>query len=996
VHAAKIRFIGLAALLLLTFAPVCAFAEIEWSVNVTPQDAAPKSFPTAAIHLRNAGRQDAAITVKTEAEAPLRSISSKETTLTLAPGEETTALHTLYVPPGAAGGTSRGVRVTVNGESKAASLRIKESAAFKARALSTEALFLQPGKKATYKIRLENFGNVPQDFAVRATTSPLTSRTRAFPEHVQLAPGMAAEASIEVETDAEVAESTTFVTIVEVQAPAATDGHTSEFLYFHTEVFPKEAPVVRSRLFETLKGSVRFGVGAGHGNDGDNGNGDALFRAQLTLEGMITEQTRLEFEASGTHPTEGKNGASSGAVSSLPGSSLRNFFHLALLNPRFDIEAGEISVAPARLLSSRETGDGLRVAYRPRPGLQIEAFGERNTLTLTDKTVFGASISGVAKTGALEFWKLGTLSKRDDVGPQGKNWDAAALETGWKLPGTFPLRAELSAGLGRNDEGGSGSAWLAGLHYNRTLPGEKDTSPLKAGVEFATGEKGFPGVQNGREDRRAYVTLRLSEKPFFSEAYINFSDSEYKVVPRVEKTLAEELDALPDFLHTSQSRLLTTGVRWKKLPESKSWLPSGGLEYQETSFFNKDNFFDRSEERAVALTLQPFDALRKHEALRQWDFNLLTRVGTEEHQQGTDGPTKSRFITLGADTNWTQPTPRWLDRIDGAGTWSFNLSGRYTVNFENDPDAFNRTGLSATTSTVWQTRNWNARAAASVYKYEGDGLSLRTTASITRRVAKGWWAGIEAAFVHRGASSSRSESPDESAVFLTFRHDFDVAVPWLPRRGQSTGVVFNDLNNNGVRDLDEPGLAGVKIGVGTKKTLTGPDGHFTLPTMDGGTYPVAITPPPDAPLNQREAGAVNEITLTRGQVTPLSIAMTKPTACEGHVRVARENIAGLEIVTGINAPEEIVDLSGIEIVATDEDGVPHRSFTRADGFFALYLEPGVYSVKIAAGLKSRQTVAPEKMSIDVKRDRLENLDFTLTEKVRQIRKTFTAKTAQHP
>lgn len=983
------RFPGWVALLLI-LVPWPVFGQIEWSVSVPPE-AAPKSFPTAAIHLRNAGRQNVTVAVKTEAEAPLRSISNKVNTLMLAPGEETTSLHTLYVPPGAPGGTSREVRVTVNGETRSSPLRIKETGAFKARALSTEMLFLPPGEKAHYKIRLENFGNVPLDFEVRATTSPLTGRSRAVPERVQVAPGAMAETGIEVETDGEVTDFTTFVTIVEVKAPAATDGHQSEFLYFQTEVFPRETPVERSQLFEALKGSFQFGIGAGRGNSGDNGNTGAVARGELSLEGLIAEQTRLEFSASGTLPSEGRNGVESSAISSLPDSSLRNYFHLGILNPSFDFEVGEITTAPPRLLSSRETGDGVRVAYRPRPGWQMEAFGERNTLTLTDKTVFGSALSRTSKIGPLEFWRIGTLGKRDDVGPQGRNWDSAAIESGWKLPGTFPLRAEVSGAIGRNDEGRSGSAWLAGLHYNRTLPGEADTSPLKAGAEFANGEKGFPGIQNGREDRRAYVNLRLSANPIYSEAYFNFNDSIYSVVPRVEKTLAEELDALPNFLHTSQSRLLNAGVRWKNLPQSQSCLPSGSLEFQEMSFFNKDNFFDRSTEKSVALTLQPFDALRNRQALGQWDFNLLTRAGTEEHEQGIEGVTDSRFITLGADTHWTQATPRWLDRLDGAGTWSFDLSGRYTFNLENDPHAFNRTGLSATAATVWQTRNWNAKAATSVYQYESEGLSLRASACISRRVAKGWWAGVEAAFVHRGTPNGGTEMRDESAVFLTFRHDFDVAVPWLPRRGQSTGVVFNDLNNNGVRDPGEPGLPGVKVGLGDRQTLTGPDGRFSLPAMDGGTYPLTITPPPDAPLNQRQTSAVEQVTLTRGQITPLAIAMTKPTACEGRVCIAREKLEPNEIVQGINAPEENVDLSGLEIIATDKNGLAHRSFTRADGFFALYLEPGLYDVKIApAGLKPQQTVAPAQLSIDVQRERLENLEFTLTEKVRRIRKTFTA------
>jgi hypothetical protein len=988
-------FLGLCILLSLPTVPV--FGNVEWSMNVEPEEAAPKSFPTAAIHLRNTGEDDANVTVRVDAEVPLRSVSNKETVLTLRPGEETTTLHTLYVPPEAKGGSQPGVRVAVGGVTRSRSLRIREAGGFKARALSAETFFLSPGGKAAYQIHLENFGNVPLEFELHATTSPAAGRSRAIPEHFRLGSGATAEASIEIEADKEITSFTDLVTIVEVKVPGATDGHESEFLYFHTEVFPPDVAIERAQLYETLKGSIRLGTGAGYGNSDHDQRDEALFRGELSLEGMIAEQTRLELAASGMIPSQGKNGAYSSALSSLPGSSLRNFFHLGILHPQFDVEAGEFSTAPPRLLSSRETGDGLRVAYRPGPGWQIETFVERNTLTLTDKTVFGAMLGRTVSTGSLEFWRIGTLGKRGDVGPQGRNWNAAALESGWRLPGRFPLRAELSGAFGRNNDGNSGSAWLAGLHYNRTLPGETDLSPIKAGGEFATGAKGFPGIQNGREDRRAYFSVRLSSTPSYSEAYFNFNDSEYKVVPRIEKTLAEELDAKPNFLHTSQSRLLNGGVRWKNLAESKSRLPSGSLEFQEMNFFNDDNFFDRSKEKAVALTVQPLDAFREQQTPDNWDLNLLTRAGTEDHEDGSGSARDSRFVTFGIDAHRYQPAPPWLERLDAQGVLSFDFSARYTFNLDHDSHAFNRNGLTTTTATVWQTRNWNAKAAASVYQYQGESLSLRAAASVTRRVTKDWWAGIEGAFVHRGTSSPETESPDESAVFLTFRHDFDLAVPWLPRRGQSTGVIFDDLNNNGLRDTDEPGLAGIKVGVGRALALTGADGRFTLPPMESGEFPLAITPPSDLPLNQREMGAVDQVKLKRGQVTTLAIGMIKPTACEGRVRIDREDASTLETVKGVNGPEENADLSGIEIVATDKAGLIHRSFTRADGFFAIYLEPGAYALTInPATLKSQQSAAPSQRSIEVKRERLENLDFTVTEKVRRIRKTFTAKAAQNP
>ena len=972
-----------------------ALAGIEWSVTAPQQEAAPKSFFTATLHLRNTGHEEATASVRLDAEAPLSLVSKRDAAIPLAAGAETTVLHTIYIPPGTPGGSSRALRITVNGETRVCPLRIKETAAFKARATSPNTVFLPPGEKADYRMRVENFGNVPLDFDLVATTSPLTGRSRVNPGRIRLAPGAATEARVEVDTDRELADFTAFVTIVEVKAPEATDGHTSESLYFQTDVFPPEAPVVASRLFETLKGSVRIGVGVGRGNADRAGGGDAVFRQEVSLEGLIAEQTRLEFVESATLPSQGRNGTHSSALSALPGSNLRNYFRVGIVHPRYEIEAGEVSAAPPRLLSSRETGDGVRVGFRPTPDWLVEAYCERNRLTLTDKTVFGAALSRLSNMGPLEFWKIGALGKRDDVGPQGRDWDAAALDTGWKLPGAIPLRAEISGAFGQNEERRAGAAWLAGLHYNRTRPGETDASPLKAGAEFASGGKDFPGIQNGREDRRGYVTFRVSSEPLMSEAFLDFSDSHYKVVPRVEKTLAEALDVAPDFFHTSQSRRVNAGLRWKNLPGSPRRLPSGEIEGEESSFFNKDNFFDRSDEHAVALRLDPFDAWRSRDAAPPWNLSLLGRGGHEEHQEG-GGTTHSRFISLGVDAHWSHALPRWIERAAGDGSWGCDFTGRYTGNLDRDPNAYNRTGFTASAAGFLNARDWNARTAASFYQHAGDGLSLRASASVTRRVAAGWWTGIEAAWVHRASGTNRGDTPDEGALLLTFRHDFEIAVPWLARRGQSTGLVFNDLNNDGVREADEPGLPGVKVGVGRRQTLSGPGGHFTLPPMESGRYPVAITPPSDAPLNQRSGDAAEQITLRRGQITPLTIAMTRPTVCEGRVRFSREKIALQEIVPGINAREDITDLSGLEIVATDQAGHSHRSFTRADGFFAIYLEPGTYDVKIDAGVKPGQIIAPARLVVAVERERLENLDFTLTEKVRRIRKTFTAGTVQNP
>ncbi len=66
---------------------------------------------------------------------------------------------------------------------------------------------------------------------------------------------------------------------------------------------------------------------------------------------------------------------------------------------------------------------------------------------------------------------------------------------------------------------------------------------------------------------------------------------------------------LPDFLLTSQSRLINAGLCWNTLAASSgAWhLPPGSAEYDETNFFNKSDSFHQTKERALALNLQPLD-----------------------------------------------------------------------------------------------------------------------------------------------------------------------------------------------------------------------------------------------------------------------------------------------------------------------------------------------------------------------------------------------------
>lgn len=72
------------------------------------------------------------------------------------------------------------------------------------------------------------------------------------------------------------------------------------------------------------------------------------------------------------------------------------------------------------------------------------------------------------------------------------------------------------------------------------------------------------------------------------------------------------------------------------------------------------------------------------------------------------------------------------------------------------------------------------------------------------------------------------------------------------RTGSLSGLVYNDTNNNGVRDANEPVIGGVTVVLTgtdargeavTRTAVTGPDGSYRFTDLPGGTYTVTETQP---------------------------------------------------------------------------------------------------------------------------------------------------------
>ena len=65
-----------------------------------------------------------------------------------------------------------------------------------------------------------------------------------------------------------------------------------------------------------------------------------------------------------------------------------------------------------------------------------------------------------------------------------------------------------------------------------------------------------------------------------------------------------------------------------------------------------------------------------------------------------------------------------------------------------------------------------------------------------------------------------------------------------------TGMVFHDLSRDGVRQEDEPGVAGAIVSNGRDVTQTGPDGAYELPAFDNMTVMVSEPAAWDVPVNE--------------------------------------------------------------------------------------------------------------------------------------------------
>ena len=116
--------------------------------------------------------------------------------------------------------------------------------------------------------------------------------------------------------------------------------------------------------------------------------------------------------------------------------------------------------------------------------------------------------------------------------------------------------------------------------------------------------------------------------------------------------------------------------------------------------------------------------------------------------------------------------------------------------------------------------------------------------------------------VHLGASARPSLDRPDWTFSIGVSRRLNLPLP-VPRRPDLHGVVFDDADNDGVRDPDEPGVADVAVALGHLETVTDGEGRFAFRDRTGsrlrlrpGTLPIGYVPSPRAVLPTRGEASI--------------------------------------------------------------------------------------------------------------------------------------------
>ena len=139
---------------------------------------------------------------------------------------------------------------------------------------------------------------------------------------------------------------------------------------------------------------------------------------------------------------------------------------------------------------------------------------------------------------------------------------------------------------------------------------------------------------------------------------------------------------------------------------------------------------------------------------------------------------------------------------------------------------------------------------------------------------------------------------------------------------------YEDHNNNGQRDGNEPAISGVLVKINGEAALTNSKGTVEFNNMKKEAYTVAVT-------NTKGWSLQEPTTVFLDKNKKLEIPLVRTQALNGHLKV-----------TASKYLEAKPALSGIRVNAVDGNGQIHQTYTDDQGAFCFYLPRNDYTVYI--------------------------------------------------
>ena len=242
---------------------------------------------------------------------------------------------------------------------------------------------------------------------------------------------------------------------------------------------------------------------------------------------------------------------------------------------------------------------------------------------------------------------------------------------------------------------------------------------------------------------------------------------------------------------------------------------------------------------------------------------------------------------------------------------SAQLTGTLTLNFQNNPNAeFDfQIGSSLTTASGSHVVeiNTNGGNPCNIFWQVTSSATLGTTTAFVGHILA-----LQSITVLHAATIQGSALASHGAVTLD---DNTISVADCISGGRISGLKFNDLNNDGIQQPGEPGLAGLTVFLdlnhdgtldpGDPRTTTDLLGNYIFWNLAAGTYTVRQVVPAGATATP----AVHVVTLTAGQV-----------------------VTGQNFADHFNTPPTPSTIQGTKFKDTNGDGIRNLGEPGVPGF----------------------------------------------------------------